>query len=85
MIKTNKTVLWVLAAFLAVLALFAAVAVSCGKRKARVPTLVPPATAPAPGRETSRRIPSLEELLRQLRNLEKPPGGDPKLWAAMKS
>jgi len=78
-----RIVLWVLVVALAVLAVL--VAGSCGKRKARVPTLVPPATAPAPGRETSRRIPSLEELLRQLRNLEKPPGGDPKLWAAMKS
>ena len=57
---------------------------SCGKRKAKAPTVVPTATVPATQRETSRRIPRLDELLRQLKNLKKPANTEPKVWAAMK-
>jgi len=58
---------------------------SCGKRKAKAPTVVPTATVPATQRETSRRIPRLDELLRQLRNLKKPPKADRRVWAKLKA
>jgi len=79
--RTGKLVLSGVLICLAVL-MFAIVG-SCGKGKARAPTVAPTATVPAQ-RETSRRIPPLDELLRELENLKKPPNTDREVWAAMK-
>jgi len=80
-IRTNKTVLWTLAALIAALALLAAVAISCGKKSRPAATLQ---NLPATHESAKVMNYKLAKYLKELDELKRPPEADPRVWALLK-
>jgi len=80
-IRTNKTVLWTLAALFAALALLAALVVSCGKKSRPAPAVQ---NLPAMHESAKLMNYKLAKYLKELDELKKPPEADPRVWALLK-